>query len=162
MGQTVRPMQDLGRANHCNFAELFTERIATFGRKVPRNGTGNSTVLVVEKTSLRRLRISADSQGFAAHLPAVTGLGVERDGDCVPDRFATGGVAYLDHEVLRLRLRGATCLLNPIEGRAIDQIFGYPDNLKFRSSITLFASVAADNQLFMDALDKILAPNPTR
>ena len=34
------------------------------------------------------------------------------------------------------------------------EILGYPDDLKFRSSMTLFASVAADNKDFTDALDK--------
>jgi uncharacterized protein (DUF1810 family) len=42
--------------------------------------------------------------------------------------------------------------MNQGEGRAIGQIFGYPDDLKFRSSMTLFASVAPDNQVFKDAL----------
>lgn len=46
-----------------------------------------------------------------------------------------------------------------IEGRSIDQIFGYPDNLKFRSSITLFASVAGD-RVFQDALQKFFAGEP--
>jgi uncharacterized protein (DUF1810 family) len=63
-------------------------------------------------------------------------------------------VAYLDHAVLGPRLRECTRLVNLVDGRAIDQIFGYPDDLKFRSSMKLFASVASDNQVFKDALDK--------
>jgi uncharacterized protein (DUF1810 family) len=62
--------------------------------------------------------------------------------------------AYLDHPVLGPRLRECTRLLNLVEGRSIDQILGYPDDLKFRSSMTLFASVASDNQVFKDALRK--------
>jgi uncharacterized protein (DUF1810 family) len=41
-----------------------------------------------------------------------------------------------------------------VVGRSINQIFGHPDDLKFRSSMTLFASVAHDNQLFKAALQK--------
>jgi len=44
--------------------------------------------------------------------------------------------------------------VNLIEGRSIEQIFGCPDNLKFRSSMTLFARVAADNKIFSNALQK--------
>jgi uncharacterized protein (DUF1810 family) len=55
-------------------------------------------------------------------------------------------VAYVDHTVLGPRLRECTSLVNLVEGRAIDQIFVYPDDLKFRTSMTLFASVASDNQ----------------
>jgi uncharacterized protein (DUF1810 family) len=69
-------------------------------------------------------------------------------------------VAYLDHPVLGPRLRQCTHLVNLIEGRAIGQIFGYPDDLKFRSSMTLFASVASDEQVFRDALHKYFAREP--
>jgi len=68
--------------------------------------------------------------------------------------------AYLDHAVLGPRLRECTRLVNLVEGREIDQILGYPDDLKFRSSMTLFASVASDNQVFKDALDKYFGGEP--
>jgi len=45
-------------------------------------------------------------------------------------------------------------LVTLAEGRSIEQIFGYPDYLKFRSSMTLFAHVTADNQVFLEALQK--------
>jgi uncharacterized protein (DUF1810 family) len=41
-----------------------------------------------------------------------------------------------------------------VQGRSISQIFGYPDDLKFRSSMTLFASTASENQIFKDVLKK--------
>jgi uncharacterized protein (DUF1810 family) len=62
--------------------------------------------------------------------------------------------AYLRHPVLGQRLRECTRLVNLVEGRSINQIFGYPDDLKFRSSMSLFASVTPDNQVFKDALQK--------
>ena len=62
--------------------------------------------------------------------------------------------AYLDHPILGARLRECCRLVNLVEGRSIEQIFGYPDDLKFRSSMTLFAHAAADNQIFLDALAK--------
>jgi len=65
--------------------------------------------------------------------------------------------AYLEHAVLGPRLRECTRLVNLIEGRSINQIFGHPDDLKFRSSMTLFASIALDNQVFKAALQKYFA-----
>jgi uncharacterized protein (DUF1810 family) len=62
--------------------------------------------------------------------------------------------AYLEHLVLGLRLRECTRLVNSVQGRAIEQILGYPDDLKFHSSMTLFAGVAADAKDFTDALEK--------
>jgi len=47
--------------------------------------------------------------------------------------------------------------VNLVEGRSIDQIFGPPDDLKFRSSMTLFATIAPDNQVFKAALQNYFA-----
>jgi uncharacterized protein (DUF1810 family) len=62
--------------------------------------------------------------------------------------------AYLSHPVLGARLRQCAELVNQIEGRTVDQIFGSPDNLKFRSCMTLFAQLESNNQVFKDALEK--------
>ena len=62
--------------------------------------------------------------------------------------------AYLAHPVLGARLRECTRLVVEVEGRSVDQIFGYPDNLKFRSSMSLFASAAQDEPVFRQALQK--------
>jgi uncharacterized protein (DUF1810 family) len=62
--------------------------------------------------------------------------------------------AYLAHPILGPRLRKCTGLANQVEGRSIDEIFGYPDNLKFHSSMTLFAQVALDNGVFVQAIQK--------
>jgi len=61
---------------------------------------------------------------------------------------------YLKHPVLGPRLIECTRLLLQIGGRSVEQILGYPDDLKFRSSMTLFAHAAPDNQVFKDALQK--------
>jgi uncharacterized protein (DUF1810 family) len=68
--------------------------------------------------------------------------------------------AYLDHPLLGPRLRECTRFVNLVKDRTINQILGYPDDLKFRSSMTLFASVASDNQVFNDALDKYFGGQP--
>ena len=68
--------------------------------------------------------------------------------------------AYLKHPVLGPRLRECTRLVNLVEERSANQIFGYPDDLKFRSSMTLFASVTPDNRIFKDALQKYFGGEP--
>jgi uncharacterized protein (DUF1810 family) len=62
--------------------------------------------------------------------------------------------AYLNHPVLGPRLRECTRLVTAVDGRSIEDIFGYPDHLKFRSSMTLFAHATDDNHLFMETLSK--------
>jgi len=62
--------------------------------------------------------------------------------------------AYLDHPVLGPRLRECAQLVARIEGSSADEIFGWPDNLKVRSSMTLFARATADNADFRAVLDR--------
>ena len=61
---------------------------------------------------------------------------------------------YLRHPVLRDRLLKCTELVNQVPGRGIQQILGYPDDLKFRSSMTLFAKADPSMTVFNDALAK--------
>lgn len=65
--------------------------------------------------------------------------------------------AYLDHEVLGPRLRECTTIVCALEGRAIGEIFGYPDDLKFHSSMTLFARADTGNNIFLRALERYFA-----
>ncbi len=62
--------------------------------------------------------------------------------------------AYLDHPVLGPRLRECVALVNAVEGRSAEQVFGWPDDLKLRSSVTLFAHATDDNEDFLALLDK--------
>jgi len=68
--------------------------------------------------------------------------------------------AYLGHSILGPRLKECTQLVNLLEGRSIEQIFGYPDDLKFRSSMTLFSCVGSDNEVFVAALQKYFDGQP--
>ena len=68
--------------------------------------------------------------------------------------------AYLRHPILGSRLRRCTQLVLNVEGRSIEDIFGYPDYLKFRSSMTLFANATQENRVFKDALQKYFGGEP--
>ncbi|MGO8967110.1 DUF1810 domain-containing protein [Mycobacterium sp.] len=60
--------------------------------------------------------------------------------------------AYLRHDVLGPRLHECTRLVNAVQGRSIGEIFGSPDDLKVRSSMTLFARATQDNEDFVELL----------
>ena len=63
--------------------------------------------------------------------------------------------AYLDHPVLGERLRESAGIVVELEGKSVEDIFGYPDNLKFHSSMTLFAEVEGPSErVFHKALKK--------
>jgi uncharacterized protein (DUF1810 family) len=62
--------------------------------------------------------------------------------------------AYLDHPLLGARLQESTQIVRQLSGRSIGQIFEAPDDLKFHSSMTLFANVDAPGGVFQQALAK--------
>ena len=61
---------------------------------------------------------------------------------------------YLDHNILGNRLIEITRALMKIEQKSARSIFGYPDDLKLKSSMTLFKIISPDNKLFSDVLVK--------
>jgi uncharacterized protein (DUF1810 family) len=62
--------------------------------------------------------------------------------------------AYLGHQVLGPRIRECARLVAAIEGTSIEDIMGWPDDLKLRSSMTLFARASADDRDFVDVIAK--------
>jgi uncharacterized protein (DUF1810 family) len=73
-------------------------------------------------------------------------------------RFAISSIdearAYLAHELLGSRLRECAGLVARIDGRTAEEIFGWPDDMKLRSSMTLFARATEDNADFVAVLEK--------
>jgi uncharacterized protein (DUF1810 family) len=69
-------------------------------------------------------------------------------------------LAYLGHPVLGPHLRECVGLVLGAEGSSAHRIFGSPDDLKFRSSMTLFASVAPASSIFDQALKRFFAGEP--
>jgi len=64
------------------------------------------------------------------------------------------GLAYWQHPVLGPRLLECTSLVNGLQGRTAFQIFHTPDDLKFRSCMTLFHALAPQEPAFEAALRK--------
>lgn len=62
--------------------------------------------------------------------------------------------SYLDHAVLGTRLKECVEAVLGVTGRTLHEIFGSPDDVKFRSSMTLFAAAGGNDQPFRQALDR--------
>jgi uncharacterized protein (DUF1810 family) len=107
---------------------------------------------------LRRGRKSSHWMWFV--FPQIRGLGHSP----MAQRFAIASLAearaYLGHPVLGPRLRECTQLVIDVEGRTALEIFGSPDDIKFRSSMTLFSLAAPDEPLFKTALTKYFSAGP--
>ena len=86
--------------------------------------------------------------------PQLTGLGAS----AMAWRYAIADLAeagaYLAHPVLGPRLRACVAALNAVEGRTAHQIMGSPDDLKLRSSLTLFLLAAPEDVGFRAALER--------
>lgn len=61
---------------------------------------------------------------------------------------------YLHHPILGPRLRECAMILLETEGLSASVIFGFPDNMKLKSSMTLFASVSEEGSIFKLVLKK--------
>jgi uncharacterized protein (DUF1810 family) len=94
--------------------------------------------------------------------PQIAGLGQSP----TSVRFAISSLdealAYLAHPVLGPRLLECSRLALEVEGRTARQIFGVVDELKFRSSMTLFAGAAREAAVFRQCLDKYFGGAPDR
>jgi uncharacterized protein (DUF1810 family) len=93
--------------------------------------------------------------------PQIAGLGSSP----TAQRYAIASLdearAYLAHPVLGPRLRECARALLAVEGRSARDILGHPDDLKLRSSMTLFARAADDPALFQAVLDRYYdGPDP--
>ena len=84
--------------------------------------------------------------------PQIAGLGQS----AMSQRFALSSLddaaAYLAHPLLGPRLRECASIVAGITGRSVGEIFGDPDDRKFRSSMTLFARAAPDEPIFAECL----------
>ena len=92
--------------------------------------------------------------------PQFAGLGVS----VTSRKYAIGSLAeaeaYLRHEVLGPRLVACAEALLAVEGRSAREIFGSPDDLKLRSSATLFAHVSPEGSVFHRLLEKYFGGDP--
>ncbi len=70
--------------------------------------------------------------------------------------------AYLAHPLLRARLDEVCGLLLALAPQPIERVLGSPDDLKLRSSMTLFAAADPQAELFQAVLDRFYGGEPDR
>lgn len=86
--------------------------------------------------------------------PQITGLGSSPTAAKYAISSLDEARAYLEHELLGPRLHECAQLVNAVQGRSIGEIFGSPDDMKVRSSMTLFAHATQDNRDFIQLLER--------
>jgi uncharacterized protein (DUF1810 family) len=89
--------------------------------------------------------------------PQLRGLGSSSMAELYAISSIEEAQAYLHHALLGPHLRECTDLANQADARKAEEIFPYPDHLKFRSSMTLFSRATEDNAVFTRALEKYFA-----
>lgn len=86
--------------------------------------------------------------------PQIAGLGRSSMSQTYAIQSLEEAREYLAHPVLGARMRECCHVLLALEGKTAHEIFRQPDDLKFRSSLTLFAQAAPEESLFDDLLVK--------
>lgn len=86
--------------------------------------------------------------------PQLAGLGSSPTSEHFAIKTEAEARAYLAHPVLGPRLLRCAEALLSLSGRSAQEIFGYPDELKLRSSATLFASVSPPGSVFHRVLEQ--------
>ena len=85
--------------------------------------------------------------------PQIDGLGFSATTRHYAVKSMEEARAYLQHPVLGRRLRECAEAVMSVEGRSVSEIFGYPDDMKLQSSMTLFAQ-ADPGAVFDRVLDR--------
>ena len=92
--------------------------------------------------------------------PQLAGLGISATAVHYSIRSLDEAAAYLQHPVLGPRLIACAEAASALAGRSAREVFGSPDDLKLRSSATLFAHVSAPGSVFHRLLDRFFDGQP--
>ena len=85
--------------------------------------------------------------------PQLKGLGISSTADFYGITCIEEASAYLQHPVLGKHLEQIASALLELEGKTASDIFGSPDDMKLRSSMTLFSQVENAHPVFERVLD---------
>jgi len=92
--------------------------------------------------------------------PQIQGLGFSETSKYYAIQNLAEAAAYLAHPVLGSRLREISRVLLGLAGSDATRIFSSPDDLKLRSSMTLFATLPGADAVFQQVLDKFFGGRP--
>jgi uncharacterized protein (DUF1810 family) len=109
----------------------------------------------IYESVLRELRAGQKRGHWIWYIfPQIQGLGRSATSQEYAIKSQNEAKAYWEHPILGSRLEECTQLVLRVDGRTAEQIFSYPDSLKFRSCMTLFERSATDSTIFRAALLK--------
>lgn len=92
--------------------------------------------------------------------PQIQGLGFSPTAQYYAIRDLQEARDYLGHPVLGARLKEISSALLDLNGLSASEIFGYPDDLKLRSSMTLFRMADLNEPVFLEVLEKYYDGKP--
>ena len=92
--------------------------------------------------------------------PQIQGLGFSPTAQYYAIRDLQEARDYLAHPVLGTRLKEISSALLDLDGLSASEIFGYPDDLKLRSSMTLFRMADLNEPVFLEVLEKYYDGKP--
>jgi uncharacterized protein (DUF1810 family) len=92
--------------------------------------------------------------------PQIAGLGHSATAKFFAIRDPSDAQAYLDHPILGKRLIECTKIVLSLKDKSALEIFGGVDAMKFRSSMTLFMSIAGSDSVFKAAIEKYFDGEP--
>lgn len=135
----------------------MTQTDATIGREDPY-GLSRFTAAQqgIYENALEELRSGRKRSHWIWFIfPQIAGLGRSSTSIHYSIKSIEEARAYLEHPVLGTRLRECSEAVLAVEGRSASQIFGYPDDLKLQSSMTLFECASDDpHSVFARVLEK--------
>jgi uncharacterized protein (DUF1810 family) len=112
----------------------------------------------VYETALRELENGQKRSHWMWFIfPQAAGLGSSSMAQRYAIKSRQEAKAYLEHPILGARLKACCSALLQVKGRSAEDIMGYPDFLKLKSSMTLFAAVADGTSVFSDVLKRYFA-----
>jgi uncharacterized protein (DUF1810 family) len=92
--------------------------------------------------------------------PQMMGLGQSSASRAYGIQSLNEARSYLAHPVLGTRLRECCQAVMNVRGKSAHDIFGTPDDVKFRSSLTMFTEAAPQELMFFNLLEKYFDGEP--
>ncbi|GAB2791292.1 DUF1810 domain-containing protein [Rhabdobacter roseus] len=117
--------------------------------------TGQENVYPVALQEIKNGRKRSHWMWFV--FPQVVGLGQTETSRYYGIQSREEALRYLHHPVLGKRLVEISEALLTVENKTASAIFGYPDDLKLKSSMTLFSAVSEEGSVFQRVLDRYFA-----
>ena len=113
--------------------------------------------------ALREIRAGRKRSHWMWYIfPQIQGLGFSSTAQYYAIRDLNEAKDYLAHPVLGARLKEISEALLELDGLSAHEIFGYPDDLKLRSSMTLFRMADLNCEIFEQVLEKYYDGEPDR